>query len=62
MSMNETDAGTVMVWLHGYYGGKANDTTFNMKGFESSAKALGAYCADHGDISIMSASKSVFGE
>ena len=58
---SKDDASTIMIWLHGYFGGKADDTTFNMESFAKSAEQMGAYCAEHPDIGVMSAAKTVFG-
>lgn len=60
ISANKDDAGTIMVWLHGFFAGKADDTTFNMDSFGKSAEQMGAYCAEHPDIGVMSAAKTVF--
>ena len=62
INASKDDAGTIMIWLHGYYGGKADDTTFNMAGFTKSAEMMGAYCAEHPDIGVMSAAKTVFAQ
>ncbi len=62
INADKDDAGTIMIWLHGYFGGKSDDTTFNMDGFTKSAEQMGAYCAEHPDIGVMSAAKTVFSE
>jgi acid stress chaperone HdeB len=60
ISASKDDAGTIMVWLHGFFAGKNDDTTFNMDSFGKSAEQMGAYCAEHPDIGVMSAAKTVF--
>lgn len=61
MDSGKDEIGTVMIWLHGFFSGKADDTTFNMDDFGKSAEQMGAYCAQHPDVSVISAAKTVFG-
>jgi len=62
ISASKDDAGTIMVWLHGFFAGKTDDTTFNLDSFGKSAEQMGVYCADHPDIGVMSAAKTVFAQ
>jgi len=62
ITAKKDDAGTIMIWLHGFFAGKADDTTFNMDSFGKSAEQMGAYCAEHPDIGVMSAAKTVFAQ
>ena len=57
LNMKDDDAGTILVWLHGYFGGKADDTTFDIKGFEAAAKKIGAFCAQNKKVTLISAAK-----
>ena len=61
LTSSKDDAGTIMIWLHGFYAGKSDDTTFNLDDFGKSAEQMGVYCTDHPDVSILSAAKTVFG-
>ena len=62
VNASKDDAGTIMIWLHGFFAGKSDDTTFNMDSFGKSAEQMGAYCAEHPDIGVMSAAKTVFNQ
>lgn len=62
VNASKDDAGTIMIWLHGFFAGKSDDTTFNMDSFGKSAEQMGVYCADHPDIGVMSAAKTVFAQ
>lgn len=62
LASKKDDIGTILIWLHGYYGGKAEDTTFDPDAFGQGAEQMGAYCAEHPDVGVMSAAKAVFGE
>ncbi len=53
--MNESEGSYVMVWLHGYYGGKAGDTTMDTDSFEASGKAIGEACAENPELGLMTA-------
>jgi acid stress chaperone HdeB len=60
-SWSEDEAGLVMFWLHGYYGGKADDTRVDFDAITEVAKQLSEACAANPDIGLMSALKSVVG-
>jgi acid stress chaperone HdeB len=51
--MNEEEASYLLIWLHGYYGGQANDTTIDLDNFESAGKAIGESCAASPDLGLM---------
>ncbi len=61
-SWTEDEAGLVMFWLHGYYGGKAGDTRVDFDAITVVAKQLSEACAADPDIGLMTALKSVVGE
>jgi hypothetical protein len=43
----------VLIWLHGYFGGKAGDTTIDLAAFEENGKAIGEKCAENGELGLM---------
>jgi acid stress chaperone HdeB len=51
--MSEEEGSYLMIWLHGYYGGKAGDTTMDTDSFESSGKAIGDACAQSPELGLM---------
>lgn len=59
LNMNADESGTIMVWVHGYFGGMANDTKVDMKAFGEVAKAVGDYCALHKKVTLLSAVKDL---
>jgi acid stress chaperone HdeB len=61
-SWSEDEAGLVMFWLHGYYGGKAGDTRVDFDAITEVAKQLSEACAADPEIGLMTALKSVLGE
>jgi hypothetical protein len=52
-TMNADEASYLLIWLHGYYGGKAGDTTIDMDSFEAAGKAIGESCAASPDLGLM---------
>jgi acid stress chaperone HdeB len=62
ITAKKDDAGTIMIWLHGFFAGKTDDTTMNLDEFGKSSEAMGSYCAEHPDIGVMSAAKTVFAQ
>jgi acid stress chaperone HdeB len=56
-AMKDDDAGTILVWLHGYFSGRNDDTRFDVKEFEKAAKKIGAYCAKNAKVTLLSAAK-----
>jgi hypothetical protein len=59
LDMKSDDAGTILVWVHGYFGGKNDDTKFDLKAFENAAKEIGMYCAKNKKVTLISAAKEV---
>lgn len=53
--MGESEGSYIMIWLHGYYGGKAGDTTMDTDSFEASGKAIGEACAENPELGLMTA-------
>ena len=58
-TMSTEDASYLLIWLHGYYGGKAEDTTIDLKSFETVAADMGAKCAENPELGIMTAVQQV---
>lgn len=59
---SEDQAALVMFWLHGYYGGKAEDTTVDLEALQSVAQSLGESCASEPEKGIMTVLKDLVGE
>ncbi len=55
LEMNSDEAGSILLWAHGYFGGLANDTKFDVEAFKEVAKAIGTYCAQHKKVTLISA-------
>jgi acid stress chaperone HdeB len=51
----------IAIWLSGYYHGTQNET-LDPQTLASNAKNLVRYCADHPEVSVMEAAKTVFGD
>jgi acid stress chaperone HdeB len=51
--MSEEEGSYLMIWLHGYYGGKAGDTTLDTDSFEAAGKAIGDSCAENPELGLM---------
>jgi hypothetical protein len=51
--MSDEEGSYLLIWLHGYYGGKAGDTTMDTDSFEAAGKAIGEACAAGPDLGLM---------
>jgi acid stress chaperone HdeB len=51
--MTDDEGSYLMIWLHGYYGGKAGDTTMDTDSFEESGKAIGEVCGENPELGLM---------
>jgi acid stress chaperone HdeB len=60
-SMSNEDGAYLFVWLHGYYGGQAGDTTMDLKAMEASGQAIGEYCASNPEVGVLSAVQQALG-
>jgi acid stress chaperone HdeB len=40
-SMSKEDASYLLIWMHGYFGGKAGDTTIDLAALETNGGAIG---------------------
>ncbi|MFO1082737.1 MAG: HdeA/HdeB family chaperone [Reyranellaceae bacterium] len=56
-TMKDDDAGAILLWLHGYYAGRNEETRFDLKEFEKAAKKIGSYCAKNAKVTLLSAAK-----
>jgi acid stress chaperone HdeB len=52
-TMSKEEVSYVLIWLHGYFGGKAGDTTIDLAAFEENGKAIGEKCAENGELGLM---------
>ena len=59
IAMSADEASYLLIWLHGYYGGKAEDTTIDLKSFENVAADMGAKCTESPELGIMTAVQQV---
>jgi acid stress chaperone HdeB len=51
--MSDKEGSYLMIWLHGYYGGKDGDTTLDTAAFEEAGKAIGDSCAENPELGLM---------
>jgi len=54
-TMSKDEASYILIWLHGYYGGKAGDTTIDLAALEKAGTAIGEKCATNPDLGLMTA-------
>jgi acid stress chaperone HdeB len=54
-TMKTDEASYLLMWLHGYFGGKAGDTTIDLSAMEAAGKAIGDKCAENPDLGLMTA-------
>jgi len=59
IAMKADEAGSILLWTHGYFGGLADDTKFDASAFQEIAKAVGEYCATNKKVTLISAIKHV---
>lgn len=58
-TMTTEEASYLLVWLDGYAGGKAEDTTIDLNNFEEVAKLVGEKCAENPELGVMTAISQV---
>lgn len=61
-TMSDEDGTLFFVWLHGYFGGKAGDTTMDLSAMEAAGKTIGEFCAQNPDVGVLSAAQQALGE
>jgi hypothetical protein len=49
LELKQDDLTAILMWTHGYFGGKVGDTTIDFAGFEAAGKVIGEYCGQHPD-------------
>ncbi len=54
-TMSKEDVSYLLIWLHGYYGGKSGDTTIDLAALEASGTAIGEKCAANPELGLMTA-------
>jgi acid stress chaperone HdeB len=54
-TMSKDDVSYLLIWLHGYYGGKAGDTTIDLAALEANGTAIGEKCGANPDLGLMTA-------
>ncbi len=54
-TMKEDEISYLLIWLHGYYGGKAGDTTIDLASLESAGGAIGEKCGANPELGLMTA-------
>jgi HdeA/HdeB family len=62
VAMNAEEGSYVMVWLHGYFGGEANDTTIDLDAFEMMGTAIGEQCGSNPELGVMTVVKQINAE
>jgi acid stress chaperone HdeB len=51
--MSDEEGSYLLIWLHGYYGGKAGDTTMDTESFEAAGKEIGTACGESPELGLM---------
>jgi acid stress chaperone HdeB len=54
------DIGAILMWLHGYYGGRSGDTTFDTNAFTKASERIGQYCGQNPTVTVMQAIERIF--
>ena len=54
------DIGAILMWLHGYYGGRANDTRLDTDAFTKGSEQIGKYCGQNPTVTMMQAIERIF--
>ena len=54
-TMKADEASYLLIWLHGYFGGKAGDTTIDLAALEDAGTAIGDKCASNPELGLMTA-------
>ncbi|WP_178134140.1 HdeA/HdeB family chaperone [Vineibacter terrae] len=56
----EEDIGTILMWLHGFYAGRANTTTLDTDALTTDSEKIGQYCAQNPTVTVMQAIERLF--
>ena len=62
LKMSKEDVSYLLIWLHGYYGGKAGDTTIDLAALEANGTAIGEKCGANPDLGLMTAIQQITGQ
>ena len=62
LKMSKDEGSYLLIWLHGYYGGKAGDTTIDLAALEASGTAIGEKCGANPDLGLMTAIQQITGQ
>jgi acid stress chaperone HdeB len=54
-TMKPEEASYLFIWLHGYFGGQAGDTTIDLGAMEAVGTAIGEKCAANPELGLMTA-------
>ena len=54
-AMSKDEASYILIWLHGYFGGKAGDTTIDLTAFEANGAKIGEICGANPELGLMTA-------
>jgi len=61
-SADKEEIGVILAWLDGYYKDEDDPPIIDTDKFVGNAKKLGAYCSEHPDIGLITATDKLFGE
>ncbi len=53
LAMSKDEMSYVLIWLHGYFGGKAGDTTIDIDALGESGTAIGEKCGENPNLGLM---------
>jgi len=63
IKMSKDNIGVYLMWLHGYYAGKADSAAvIDFDKFTKDAEKLGKYCGENPDHGLITASDKTLGE
>ena len=54
-TMKPDEASYLFIWLHGYFGGQAGDTTIDLGAMEAVGTAIGEKCGANPELGLMTA-------
>lgn len=55
LAMSTEEKSYILIWLHGYYGGKASDTTIDLTGLGDTGQLIGKKCGANPNLGLMTA-------
>ena len=59
-SASRVEITLILAWLDGYYRGEDDPPAIDTNQLDANAKKLGAYCAAHPDVKLITAADSLF--